>query len=84
MDVEKYSITKDGKEIIIPKKEFELLTYLMTDADKVFRREDILSNVWGDSNMSDRTIDVHVRKLRERFGSEIIRTVKGVGYRYMG
>ena len=84
VDIEKYSITKDGKEIIIPKKEFELLTYLMTDGDKVFRREDILSNVWGDITMSDRTIDVHVRKLRERFGSEIIRTVKGVGYRYMG
>ncbi len=81
---DRYSISKDGKERIIPKKEFELLAYLMSSPDKVFRREDILLNVWGESNVSDRTIDVHVRKLREKFGMGIIRTIKGVGYRYMG
>jgi len=81
---DRYSITKDGIENIIPKKEFELLSYLMSSPDKVFRRDDILSSVWGESNVSDRTIDVHVRKLREKFGMGIIRTVKGVGYRYMG
>lgn len=81
---ERYSIQKDGKESIIPKKEFELLSFLMSTPDKVFRREEILASVWGDSKISDRTIDVHVRKLREKFGSSIIRTVKGVGYRYMG
>lgn len=83
LDNERYSIFKDGKENIIPKKEFELLAYLMSSPDKVFRREEILSDVWGESNVSDRTIDVHVRKLREKFGMGIIRTVKGVGYRYM-
>lgn len=81
---DRYSITKDGIEQIIPKKEFELLSYLMSSPDKVFRRDDILASVWGESNVSDRTIDVHVRKLREKFGMGIIRTVKGVGYRYMG
>ena len=84
IDSERYSIQKDGKESIIPKKEFELLSFLMSTPDKVFRREEILSSVWGDPKISDRTIDVHVRKLREKFGSGIIRTVKGVGYRYMG
>lgn len=84
LDMERYSIVKDGKESIIPKKEFELLSYLMSAPDKVFRREEILTNVWGDPRISDRTIDVHVRKLREKFGMGIIRTVKGVGYRYMG
>lgn len=84
LDNDRYSIMKDGKENIIPKKEFELLAYLMSSPDKVFRREDILSTVWGVSSVSDRTIDVHVRKLREKFGMGIIRTVKGVGYRYMG
>lgn len=84
LDVDRYSIVKDGKESIIPKKEFELLSYLMSAPDKVFRREEILANVWGDPRISDRTIDVHVRKLREKFGMGIIRTVKGVGYRYMG
>ena len=84
LDNERYSIMKDGKENIIPKKEFELLAYLMSSPDKVFRREEILSGVWGDSTVSDRTIDVHVRKLREKFGMGIIRTIKGVGYRYMG
>lgn len=84
LNTDRFSIRKNGKESIIPKKEFELLSYLMSSPDKVFRREEILANVWGHSNINDRTIDVHVRKLRERFGSSIIRTVKGVGYRYMG
>lgn len=84
LDVERYSIKKNGEECIIPKKEFELLSYLMSTPDKVFRREEILNDVWGHAHVNDRTIDVHVRKLRERFGSSIIRTVKGVGYRYMG
>lgn len=84
LDADRYSIRKNGEECIIPKKEFELLSYLMSSPDKVFRRDEILSNVWGHAHISDRTIDVHVRKLRERFGSNIIRTVKGVGYRYMG
>ncbi|MFT5819734.1 MAG: two-component system alkaline phosphatase synthesis response regulator PhoP [Crocinitomix sp.] len=84
IDPERFSIQKDGKESIIPKKEFELLSFLMSTPDKVFRRKEILASVWGDPKISDRTIDVHVRKLREKFGAGIIRTVKGVGYRYMG
>lgn len=84
LDTDRHSIVKNGVESIIPKKEFELLSFLMSTPNKVFKREEILSNVWGDNLISDRTIDVHVRKLREKFGSGIIRTVKGVGYRYMG
>ena len=75
---------EDGNETIIPKKEFELLSFLMSSPNKVFRREEILRKVWGSLEIGNRTIDVHVRKLRERFGGSIIRTVKGVGYRYMG
>ena len=54
----------------------------MTDGDKVFRREDILSNVWGDITMSDRTIDVHIRKIRQKLNLDCITTVKGVGYKF--
>lgn len=81
---ERFSIFMEGKETIIPKKEFELLSLLMSVPHKVFRREEILNDIWGDSYIGDRTIDVHIRKLREKFGSEIIQTVKGVGYKFMG
>ena len=82
LDLDRYSVIKDGEESILPKKEFELLSYLMSVPNRVFRREEILLNVWGESQINDRTIDVHVRKLREKFGMGVIRTVKGVGYRY--
>ncbi len=81
---ERFSITSKGKETVIPKKEFELLSLLMSIPEKVFRREEILQTVWGDSYIGDRTIDVHIRKLREKFGKGIIETVKGVGYRFIG
>lgn len=81
---ERFSITVNGKEVVIPKKEFELLSLLMSVPEKVFRREEIMHNVWGDSYIGDRTIDVHIRKLREKFGKNVIETVKGVGYRYIG
>jgi two-component system, OmpR family, alkaline phosphatase synthesis response regulator PhoP len=81
---ERFSISMDGKETIIPKKEFELLSLLMSVPQKVFRREEILNDVWGDTYIGDRTIDVHIRKLREKFGMDIIQTVKGVGYKFMG
>lgn len=81
---ERFSVSIGESEVIIPKKEFELLTLLMSVPEKVFRREEILSNVWGDTVIGDRTIDVHIRKLRERFGSNIIQTVKGVGYKFIG
>lgn len=81
---ERFSISKNGDETIIPKKEFELLALLMSVPHKVFRREEILDSVWGDSFIGDRTIDVHIRKLREKFGDNIIQTVKGVGYKFKG
>ena len=79
----KYTVSKDGKESIIPKKEFELLSLLMTNPEKVYRREEILEQVWGlKTFVGDRTIDVHIRKLREKFGQNIIKTVKGIGYKF--
>jgi two-component system alkaline phosphatase synthesis response regulator PhoP len=82
LDREKYVVTKDGKELSLPKKEFELLALLISKPGKVFTREAILNDVWGnDIIVGDRTIDVHIRKLREKIGEDLIRTVKGVGYK---
>ncbi len=79
----KYTVSKDGEENIIPKKEFELLSLLMSNPDKVYRREEILEKVWGlKTFVGDRTIDVHIRKLREKFGQDIIKTIKGIGYKF--
>lgn len=83
IDTERYLIIKDDKEISLPKKEFELLLLLASKPDKVFSREEIFSKVWGnDVIVGDRTIDVHVRKIREKIGLQSIKTVKGVGYKY--
>lgn len=83
IDREKYLIVKAGEEINLPKKEFELLSLLASKPGKVFTRESILERVWGgDVIVGDRTIDVHIRKLREKLGDEYIKTVKGVGYRF--
>ncbi len=83
IDRERYVIIKSGKEIVLPKKEFELLTLLTSKPNKVFSREEIFSKVWGNNVVvGDRTIDVHVRKLREKIGMEFIKTVKGVGYKF--
>lgn len=83
IDKEKYIVIKDEIEIILPKKEFELLVLLTSKPNKVFTREEILSKVWGDSVVvGDRTIDVHVRKIREKLNFDNIKTVKGVGYKY--
>jgi len=80
---EKYMVIKDSREIVLPKKEFELLILLASKPDKVFTREDIFTNVWGnDVIVGDRTIDVHIRKIREKIGLETIKTIKGVGYKY--
>jgi two-component system, OmpR family, alkaline phosphatase synthesis response regulator PhoP len=69
--------------ITLPKKEFELLLLLSSKPDKVFTREEIFTNVWGnDVIVGDRTIDVHIRKIREKLGLEVITTVKGVGYKF--
>lgn len=82
IDREKYLVFLEGKELILPKKEFELLALLLSKPGKVFTREAILNEVWGnDIIVGDRTIDVHIRKLREKIGDDLIRTVKGVGYK---
>ena len=83
IDRERYMVIKDGEEINLPKKEFKLLSLLATKPGKVFTREFILQQVWGDEVVvGDRTIDVHVRKLREKLGDEYIKTIKGIGYKF--
>lgn len=83
IDRERYEVTRDGERISLPRKEFELLALLMSKSGKVFTREVILSTVWGEEVVvGDRTIDVHIRKLREKLGSDYIKTVKGVGYKF--
>jgi two-component system alkaline phosphatase synthesis response regulator PhoP len=83
IDREKYAVIKDGKEYHLPRKEFELLSLLVSKPNKVFTREEILSTIWGDDVIvGDRTIDVHVRKIREKFVDMNIRTIKGVGYKF--
>lgn len=81
---EEYKIVKGGEEIILPRKEFELLSLLASKPSKVFKREDILDKVWGNEVIvGGRTIDVHIRKLREKIGDDHFKTVKGVGYKFV-
>lgn len=83
IDLEKYLVYKGTSEIILPKKEFKLLELLVSKPGKVFTREFILEKIWGDEVVvGDRTIDVHIRKLREKLGEDNIKTVKGVGYKF--
>ena len=84
IDRAKYIVIKDGEPIHFPRKEFELLDLLASKPDFVFSRETILETVWGaDIVVGDRTIDVHVRKLREKIGNDFIKTVKGIGYKFV-
>ena len=84
IDKEKYIIFKDNKEYILPRKQFELIELLASKPDNVFTREDIFSRIWGDDTfVSDRTIDVHIRRIRTKLGNDIIKTVKGVGYKFV-
>ena len=79
---DEYKIVKRGEEIILPRKEFELFYLLASKPGKVFKREEILDKVWGNEVIvGGRTIDVHIRKLREKIGDEIFKTIKGVGYK---
>jgi two-component system alkaline phosphatase synthesis response regulator PhoP len=79
---EEYKIIKDGKEIILPRKEFELFYLLASKPGKVFKREEILDKVWGNEVIvGGRTIDVHIRKLREKIDEDLFKTIKGVGYK---
>ena len=83
IDIEKYVAIIKGEEKLLPKKEFELLALLFSKPGKVFTREVILNKVWGDDIVvGDRTIDVHIRKLREKIGDLYFKTVKGVGYKF--
>jgi len=80
---ERYLVYLDGRELVLPKKEFELLALLQSKPQKVFTRDEIYQAIWGDDIVvGDRTIDVHIRKLREKLGDQYIRTVKGVGYKF--
>ncbi|MBA4408688.1 MAG: response regulator transcription factor [Bacteroidota bacterium] len=84
IDKERYLIVQDGKEMILPRKEFELLSLLVSKPGKVFTREEIYYSVWGDNVVvGDRTIDVHIRKLREKIGNDHIKTLKGIGYKFV-
>ena len=80
---EEYIVIKDKNEILLPRKEFELLFLLGSKPEKVFTREEIMNKVWGTLVIvGDRTIDVHIRKLREKIGEKYIKTIKGVGYKF--
>ena len=84
IDPEEYKVILSGKEIILPKKEFELLFLLASKPKKIFKREKIMSTIWGyDVVVGDRTIDVHIRKLREKIGEKYFKTIKGVGYKFV-
>jgi two-component system alkaline phosphatase synthesis response regulator PhoP len=83
IDKERFLVVFDDNEIELPKKEFEIIELLSSKPEKVFSREEIYSKIWGDNIIvGDRTIDVHIRKIREKIGEEIIKTVKGVGYKF--
>nr|WP_240961864.1 response regulator transcription factor [Nonlabens sp. Ci31] len=84
IDRDQYKIVYKKEEMILPRKEFELLSLLTTKPGKVFKREEILDIVWGNEVIvGGRTIDVHIRKLREKLGDDSFKTVKGVGYKYV-
>jgi two-component system alkaline phosphatase synthesis response regulator PhoP len=83
IDRTSYTVRLNGKEISLPKKEFELLFFLAQNPNKVFTRDDLLQNIWGaDVYVLSRTVDVHIRKVREKIGEDCIATVKGVGYKF--
>ncbi len=78
-----YTVHKNGKKVVLPKKEFELLYFLSQHPNTVFNRDDLLKNIWGtDVYVVPRTIDVHIRKVREKIGEVNIKTIKGIGYKF--
>lgn len=82
IDKENFKVSKGKEEFLLPKKEFDLLYLLASNTDKVFKREEILEKVWGnDVIVGERTIDVHIRRLREKLGINTIQTLKGIGYK---
>tara|TARA_B000000475_G_scaffold216272_1_gene178666 strand:- start:391 stop:1065 length:675 start_codon:yes stop_codon:yes gene_type:complete len=82
IDKEKHLLLYKGQEVHLARKEFHLLYYLMTIPGRVFSREEIIFEIWKDAIVGDRTIDVHVRKIREKIGGHHIKTIKGVGYKF--
>jgi len=83
IDREAYKIIHKGNELVLPRKEFELLSLLASKPGKVFKRDEILDKVWGNEVVvGGRTIDVHIRKLREKIGDDSFKTIKGVGYKF--
>jgi two-component system alkaline phosphatase synthesis response regulator PhoP len=83
VDLDRYMVIKDNVEIILARKEFEILQLLVSRPNKVFTREDIFTRIWGENVIvGDRTIDVHIRRIREKVGTDNIKTIKGVGYKY--
>jgi len=83
VDLEKVMVYVGDQELQLPKKEFELLVLLISKPGKVFKRDEIYGHIWGNELfVGDRTIDVHIRKLREKIGDERIKTVKGIGYKF--
>ena len=81
---EEYKVVKDEKDIILPKKEFELFFLLALKPGKAFTRDEIMNKVWGSNVIvGDRTIDVHIRKLREKIGDSYFKTIKGIGYKFI-
>ncbi|MFN8436467.1 MAG: response regulator transcription factor [Cytophagales bacterium] len=83
IDKSSYTVKKDNKDIALPKKEFDLLYYLATNPNKVFNRDELLASIWGtDVYVLSRTVDVHIRKVREKVGEDLIQTIKGVGYKF--
>lgn len=85
IDPDRFIVTRKGEELNLPRKEFQLLNLLMSKPGNVFTRENILGDIWGhEIVVGNRTIDVHIRKLREKLGDDYIQTIKGVGYKFMG
>ena len=79
---EKYAVFVNEKEHILPRKEFEIIALLSSKPHKVFTREEIFVSIWGNSVVGDRTIDVHIRRIREKLNIENIKTIKGIGYKF--
>ncbi|MFN6944131.1 MAG: winged helix-turn-helix domain-containing protein, partial [Cytophagaceae bacterium] len=83
IDRESFTVLKDKEKVILAKKEFELLYFLCQNPNKIFNRDDLLKRVWGtDVCVVSRTVDVHIRKIREKIGESYINTVKGIGYKF--
>ena len=83
IDRDSYKVINEDKELSLPRKEFELLFLLASKPGKVFTREKIMDKIWGGDVVGDRTIDVHIRKLREKIGNRYFKTVKGIGYKFI-